>query len=56
MNIKLTSGDAFGKHFSNHFCPLNCSMNDGNGVFGLGGGVGSRGGVGVLKGKMVIEK
>lgn len=47
-----TSEFASGKNFSNHSVPLNCVMNDGNGVGGGGGGgvgVGSLGGGGVLQ-------
>ena len=43
----LTFSLQFGKYLSNHSVPTNCLINPGSGEGG-GGGVGDRGGVGVL--------
>ena len=40
ISFELTDSLQLGKNFSNHSTPLNCVINPGNGVAGLGGGEG----------------
>ena len=48
--MALTLFVVLGKYSSNHLDPLNCEMNEGRGVGGLGGeGVGGGGGLGVIR-------